>query len=182
MAGLDTFAFALQFATIIGGGLGIIFAALLISEHVDFGGVIFYLFAIFFCVLIIMSEIHAFPIFRYTAFILTIWGKGLMFLFLGCFEFRTGGVGLVAAILLWVMFILYIVLFFVLGKSSLPLTQKKTPPEFETKEADYYSEAPPPDEVNPSTTEPLDDGTADEPMKVSGPEADAVAAVALPDN
>jgi hypothetical protein len=120
----------------------------------------------------IVAEVHAFPVFRFVAFLLTIWGKGLMFLFLGFFEFRNRGVGLAAAIVFWALFAACVVLFFVIGTTAAPLTQKESPPEFATTDADYSPDAPA-DNANASATAPLDDGAADAPPPVYGPAVEA---------
>jgi hypothetical protein len=134
-----TLPFAIQITTIVASMLGIIFALVLVFDDANFGGVIFYAFIMFSCLLVILSEIYVVTLMRYVAFILTIWGKGMMFLFLGFFEFRAEGVGLAAAIIFWLLFIVYVTLFFVVGSTAPPLLQKQTPPQFETSEADYYS-------------------------------------------
>jgi hypothetical protein len=129
--------FAIQISTILGSTLGVIFAIIFMVNS-NLGGVIFFIFVILFCVLVILSEVYVITPMRYTAFILTIWGKGMMFLFLGFFEFSTTGVGLAAGIIFWLLFIVYVAVFFVIGSTAPPLFQKETPPQFETTEADYY--------------------------------------------
>jgi ABC-type transport system involved in multi-copper enzyme maturation permease subunit len=104
------------------------------------GGIIFDVFLILFCLAIILSEIYVFEGMRYFAFILTIWGKGLMFLFMGFFEFRSAGIGLAAAIFFWVLFVVYVILFCIVGSSAPPLVQSNNPPEFQISDADYYKD------------------------------------------
>jgi hypothetical protein len=176
MAFVDHLSFILQLASIAGSGLSIVFAVILLSVQVNFGVVLFYVLIVFFCVLMIIAEVRVFPIFRYCAFMLTIWGKGLMFLFLGFFEFRDRGVGLAAAVLLWIMFVVYVTLFFFVRiKTSLPLMQKTAPPEFETTQADYFPGPPTPDDPAVAVTAELNDGSAEAPPQVDDIGADSEA-------
>jgi hypothetical protein len=73
--------------------------------------------------------------------VLTIWGKGVLFLFLGFFIFATHGFNLFVAIFFWAVFVAYVILFFFADGSSVPLIQKNSPPNFEVSEADYYSQS-----------------------------------------
>jgi hypothetical protein len=133
-------AFAVQILTIIAGIWGIIVAIIFVITESDLGGIIFNAFLMLFCCLLIMSEIYVAAIMRYVAFIQTIWGKGCFFLFMGFFEFRQQGVGLAAAISFWILFILYVILFCVIGGTAPPLTQTNNPPQYETTEEEYYKE------------------------------------------
>jgi hypothetical protein len=87
-----------------------------------------------------MSELYVLPFFKFLTFTLTIWGKGLVYMFLGFFVFDTSGVGLFAAIVFWILAVLYVIMFFIAGIASLPLLQKNIPPQFQTCANDYFGE------------------------------------------
>jgi hypothetical protein len=131
--------FGVQIATIIASVFGII-AYIIYLVHGNLGGVITAIFGLLFCLLLIVSEVYVFNGMKYVAFVLTIWGKGVMFLFLGFLIFARSGYPLFTAIFFWVMFVAYVVLFIIAKGTSPPLMQKNSPPEFEVSEADYYQQ------------------------------------------
>jgi hypothetical protein len=128
-----------QIMSICGGILGVIFGFVLLIEQLRFLTVIFYGFVILLFSLLILTEIYVPEIFKYAAFLLTIWGKGVMFLFLGFFEFTNHGVGLAAGIIFWSFFVVYQILHFVIGKSALPILQRQIPPIFELNTEDFFA-------------------------------------------
>jgi hypothetical protein len=63
-----------------------------------------------------------------------------MYGFLGFFVFGTRGVRLFSAIVFWILAVLYVVMFFIAGATSLPVFQKNDPPQFQTSADEYFGE------------------------------------------
>jgi hypothetical protein len=96
------------------------------------------IFTIIFGLLVILVEVYVLPQFKYIAFLLTMWGKAATYLFMGFLVYANSGLQLAAAIVFWVLFVVYLIVFFVTKSSSPPLLQKGLPPSFATTEGDYY--------------------------------------------
>ena len=120
-------------------GIGASVASIIL--HPSLGGIILYAFVILFCVMILFTEIYVCSLFKYAAFIITFWGKGILYLFIGFFLFDTGDIWrIISAVLFWAMFALYVGVYFVTKSSSPPLCQKNSKPTFEAKNDDYYED------------------------------------------
>ncbi|KAH0792821.1 COPI associated protein [Histomonas meleagridis] len=75
----------------------------------------------------------------YFAFIITFWGKGIMYLFMGFFIFsKSSTFAIVVAVIFWCLFVLCVISFFFAKGSSAPLLQKGEPPSFDLSSADFY--------------------------------------------
>ena len=129
----------IQFVAIVAGVLGIACSLYCIFKYFSVGGLILSIFTIIFCLIIIAVEVYIFEFFKYFAFILTFWGKGIMFLFMGFFIFSRDGFQLTCAIIFWVLFIIYVISFFIAKSSTKPLMQKEGPPQFTFSSSDVYS-------------------------------------------
>jgi hypothetical protein len=117
------------------------------------------LFVLLFCLFLIFAEIYVFDFFKYIAFILTTWGKALFYLFLGFFFYsdpRDDSLGFAAAIIFWVLSILYLVMVFVSAGPARPIGQRAAPPKFEANSKDYYQDQtggqPPQPQKQPGST------------------------------
>ncbi|OHS98249.1 COPI associated protein [Tritrichomonas foetus] len=132
--------FILQCFSIACGIFGIIVAIVHMAELFSIGQLILSLFAIFFSLVIIACEVYVMDFFKYFAFMLTFWGKGLSYLFMAFFLFQKRGIGLAAMFIFLALFIFYIIAYFVFKNKgvSCPLLQKNSPPQFQTVNSDYY--------------------------------------------
>lgn len=140
MAFVCNVAFAFQIVSIVAGCFGIIVAIVCLIKWFSVPGLIMDIFVILFSLIIIASEVYVFDFFKYFAFILVFWGKAIFYLFMGFLLFSTSGIGLVAAIIFWALFIAYIILHFVFHITSVPIMQKNSPPSFETSNTDYFND------------------------------------------
>ena len=127
-----------QWCSIIVGCFGIAVSIALIITEPSVGGIILCAFTILFSVMIVFSEIYVCGLFKYASFIITFWGKGILYLFIGFFIFSTDLLRLVSAVIFWAMFIVYIIFHCKTKSSSPPLCQKNKKPNFEAKQEDYY--------------------------------------------
>ncbi|KAK8891663.1 hypothetical protein M9Y10_028883 [Tritrichomonas musculus] len=141
--GIEILSTILQYVAIAAGVFGIIVAFVCIFKYFSVGGLIVDIFVIFFCVCIVLSELYIFDFFKYIAFIVTFWGKGILYLFMGFFLFSSHGIGLVAAIIFWALFALYLIVGFLVKHYNPPLFQKNNQPNFSVSEQDYFGEGGP---------------------------------------
>ena len=130
--------FALQIFSICAGVFGVIMGIVMIFEYFSIPSVILDAFVIFFSLCIIFSEVYVFQFFKYIAFIITFWGKAILYLSMGFFLFSTHGIGLVAAIIFWALTVFYIIVAIITRSASPPILQKNKQPEFESTDADYF--------------------------------------------
>lgn len=129
----------IQFIAILAGVLGIVCSLYCIFKYFSVGGLILSIFTIIFCLIIIAVEVYIFEFFKFFAFILTFWGKGIMFLFMGFFIFSRDGFQLTCAIIFWVLFVVYLISFFIAKSSTKPLFQAGGPPSFTFSSNEVYS-------------------------------------------
>ena len=95
--------FALQIFSIIAGVFGAIVSLVCMFKYFSVEQLIISLFGILLSLIVIACELYIFEFFKYFAFVLTFWGKGLLYLFMAFFLFAPSGIGLVAAIIFWIM-------------------------------------------------------------------------------
>ena len=138
--GIEILSTILQYVAIVAGVFGIIVAFVCIFKYFSVGGLIVDIFVIFFCVCIVLSELYIFDFFKYIAFIITFWGKGILYLFMGFFLFSSHGIGLIAAIIFWALFVLYLIVGFLVKSYNPPLFQKNSQPNFSVSEGDYFND------------------------------------------
>lgn len=120
-------------------GIGASVASMILFPSL--GGVILYAFVILFCVMILFTEIYVCPLFKYATFIITFWGKGVLYLFIGFFLFSLGDIWrIISACIFWAMFGFYIAVHFITKSASPPLCQKGSAPSFEVTNEDYYED------------------------------------------
>lgn len=136
--GIEILSTILQYLAIVAGVFGVIVAFVCIVKYFSVGGLIVNIFVIFFSVCIVLSELYIFDFFKYIAFIVTFWGKGILYLIMGFFLFGGEAIQIIAAIVFWVLFILYLVVGFLVKQYNPPLLQKNSQPTFSISEADYF--------------------------------------------
>jgi hypothetical protein len=107
----------------------------------NWGALIAMIFVVIFCLFLLLVEVHVFNFLKYFAFLLTVWGKAIMYIFLGLFLYESEPLGLAAAIIFWFFFVLFIVLVFIGARPAPPLTQKTNPPNFETHSEKYFEDS-----------------------------------------
>lgn len=137
-------AFVTQIFSIIAGALGVVVSIMYMFGYggrFSFDRLILGLFGVIFSLIIIAAEIYVFDFFKYFAFILTFWGKGMMYLFMGFFLLNTSGFGIFVSIVFFALFLLSLCVHFILKKKgvSQPLLQKGAKsPKFKATASDYY--------------------------------------------
>jgi hypothetical protein len=132
--------FVLQILTIVFGGCAAGIAIWLLLKSVSLGGVIVTVFQVLFCALVIASELYVPEFYKYFVFLITVWGKGLMFFFIGFFICQRSGFGLFTALGCWGVCVFYVIWHFISAKASPPIFQKDNPPDFVVTSADYWDD------------------------------------------
>ena len=122
---------------------GIIAAiVLMVIAAVDFVGAVRHIFTILFCAALLLIELYIFSFFKYFGFLLKCWGKGLMYLLVGALLFQTSGLGLFAAIVFWILAVVFGIIAYFLPVTALPLFQGgvcgKSPPDVSVTANDVY--------------------------------------------
>jgi membrane protein insertase Oxa1/YidC/SpoIIIJ len=134
----------LQSICVTAAAFGIVCAIVLFVEALDYGSegsAIAMVFVFIFCLFLLLVEVHVFNFLKYFAFLLTVWGKAVMYIFLGFFLYAHTSLGLAAAIIFWVFFVLFIVMVLLGAQTAPPLTQRNNPPQFETHSEKYFQDS-----------------------------------------
>lgn len=141
--GKHTLACIFQVIAICASIFGVIVGILqMIMEAILVISAIRNVFAIVFCLFLLCIELYIFSFFKYFGFILKMWGKGLMYLLVGALFFQTKGIGLGAAIVFWVLAVVFGILSYFLPVASLPAFQGgvcgKPPPSITITAEEVY--------------------------------------------
>jgi hypothetical protein len=133
---------SIQLSAILIGVLGVVAGIIqifYIGSGMDaFVGFVRAIYAIIFCLTLISVEIYVLPFFKYFGFLLKLWGKGLMYVFVGGLLFWNYGLGLACAIFYWIMAIIFgiIGIFFPVGAP--PLAQRAARPDVAVSSSEIY--------------------------------------------
>ena len=131
--------YILQLTCIISGILGIttsFYQFIAISNLPSF---ILGSFVIVFSIFLISAEIYIFSFFKYFAFILTNWGKSILYLFIGALLYNSNYlINLICSFLFWLLFIFFILMEFYVGKVSIPLYQKEDLIDLDVKTNEFF--------------------------------------------
>ena len=100
-----------QIIAIVAAVFGIVAGIVGFFDFASFVSVVMNLFVILISLLLLSVEIYIFSWMRYFGFLIKPWGKAAVYLFMGALLFAKKGFGLACAIIFWVLFFLYLIIF-----------------------------------------------------------------------
>ncbi|KAH0789744.1 COPI associated protein [Histomonas meleagridis] len=120
-----TIQFAFQVIALVAAVFGIVAGFVTMFTGGDQGFILFVrgVYTIIFALALGCIEVYVFKFFGYFGFLLKLWGKGLMYLFMGALLFATSGFGLACAIIYWACAVIYGILGIFFPVSAPPLLQ-----------------------------------------------------------
>ena len=90
---------------------------------------------------LIIADIHVFEWMKYFSFVPTLWGRSLIFFMIGFFIYYSAEtLALISSVLFFVLSMFYSIVFAIVGRGALPLTQQNKPPEFSAALPDDFYE------------------------------------------
>ena len=94
-----------------------------------------------FSVFLILADIHVFEWMKYFSFVPTLWGRSLIFFMIGFFIYYAAEtLALISSILFFILSMFYSIVFAIVGRGAVPLTQHNKPPEFSAALPDDFYE------------------------------------------
>jgi hypothetical protein len=96
-------------------------------------------YTIVFCAALVCVEVYAFPFFKYFGVLLKMWGKAIMYLFVGALLYWNSGFGLACAIIYWILAVAFGIAGYFFRFASLPLMQRAgNPPDVGVSSSQIY--------------------------------------------
>ena len=143
MAFQCTVQFSFQVIALVAALFGIIAGFITMFTGGSNGFILFIrgVYTIIFALVLGLIEVYVFSFFGYFGFLLKLWGKGIMYLFVGALLFATSGFGLACAIIYWACAVIYGILGIFFPVSAPPLLQggfRGYPPEIHVSSSEIY--------------------------------------------
>ena len=129
----------LQIVCIIVSVLGFLSGFYLLTSMTTFPTFVMGFFIVLFSVLLLLAEIYVFSFFKYFSFLLTNWGKAIMYFFLGSLFYNPAATfNVILSFLYWILAGFFLVMTFVTGGVAKPLFQAADQIQISTNTNDFF--------------------------------------------
>ena len=120
-----TIQFTFQIIAIVAAVFGVCSGFVTMFTGGSYGFILFVrgIYTIIFALALGCTEFYVFSFFSYFGFLLKLWGKGIMYLFMGALLFATSGFGLACAIIYWACAVIFGIVGIFFPVSAPPLLQ-----------------------------------------------------------